>query len=168
MDEIVDVADEKDDIIGEALKSECHEKGLWHRGVAIIVKNKQNKILIQKRSPYKEKRPNLLCISASGHVLKGETYEQAAKRELQEELGIIASLKLIGSLPISLKWSEKDIEKEHTRLFICQWDKELKFQESEITWIKFLSQKEIQNILNKEPEKFNPSSIIEFKRYFQK
>jgi isopentenyldiphosphate isomerase len=80
MDEVLDVVNKKDEVIGQALKSECHNNGLWHRGVAIIVINKKGDILIQKRSPKKEKSPNKLCISASGMLQR----ERIIFRQLKE------------------------------------------------------------------------------------
>jgi isopentenyldiphosphate isomerase len=51
VDELLDLVDESDQIIGELWKSKAH-KGpkLIHREVAIIIHNDKSKVLFQKRS----------------------------------------------------------------------------------------------------------------------
>lgn len=167
MDEMLDVVDENDKIIGKAFKSECHKKGLKHRGVAIIVENRNHEILIQKRSSNKKEDPNKLCISASGHVAKGEDYLEAAKRELKEELGIAADLKLIGTFSLFNSNPKKSIEDINVKLFLCQCDKKLNFQDKEVDKAKFFSKQEIKKMISENPEKFNQASIDEFKYFFE-
>ena len=45
-------------------------------------------MLIQQRQPFKKGWPNLWDITLSGHSLTGETSQQSAAREMQEELGL--------------------------------------------------------------------------------
>jgi|SRR3989338_264159 len=87
MDEIVDIVDEEDKIIGQELKSRCHSNMILHRGTAILVfkDNSYTKIIIQKRSIKKTSNPGKFCIPG-GHISSGEDYITGAKRELQEEL----------------------------------------------------------------------------------
>ncbi len=49
-EEIVDLVDEHDNVIGEGPKSECHTRGLWHRAASIFVFNKKGELLVQKRA----------------------------------------------------------------------------------------------------------------------
>src|SRR6267378_4049705 len=82
------VVDENDKPIGEFSKDEVWQKGLLHRIVRIMVEDEQGRILLQKRSMDVDTFPGCWDHSAAGHVDAGEDYEEAAKRELQEELGI--------------------------------------------------------------------------------
>lgn len=66
---------------------EAHSKGITHPILAVLIRYK-NKFLVQKRSKDDPSRPGRLDWSASGHIKYGETVEEAAKRELREELGI--------------------------------------------------------------------------------
>ena len=92
-DELFVVVDESDKIIGYRTRYDCHHnKELIHRTIGVVVFNDQGQPLLQKRSKNKDLYPGLYTISASGHVNKGETYLQTAKRELLEELGITAAL----------------------------------------------------------------------------
>ena len=87
MDEIVDVVDENDNVIGQELKSKCHTNMILHRNAAILVfkDNFYKEIIIQKRSMKKISNIRKLCIPA-GHLSSGEDYITGAKRELQEEM----------------------------------------------------------------------------------
>ena len=62
-------------------------QGLRRRGVQIFIFNAAGQVLLQKRGA-KVLNPHLLEQSAGGHVDEGETYLEAAHRELKEELGL--------------------------------------------------------------------------------
>lgn len=87
MEDIFDIVDENDQVIGSAPRSEVHASGARHRAVHIFVFNSQGEILLQLRSASKDKHPNTWDTSCCGHVDSGETYDIAAGREFQEELG---------------------------------------------------------------------------------
>lgn len=87
MAEIVDVVNPDDEVIDQASKEKCHKEGLIHRGAVILVFRNENlqELLIQKRSSNVAIKPGKWGLTG-GHVLAGETYEEAAKREFSEEL----------------------------------------------------------------------------------
>ena len=62
--------------------------GLRRLVVHVCVFNAKGEMLIQQRQPFKEGWPNLWDVSVGGGVQAGETTQQAARRELQEELGL--------------------------------------------------------------------------------
>ncbi|HXW36347.1 MAG TPA: NUDIX domain-containing protein [Nitrososphaerales archaeon] len=90
--ELVDVVDEEDVKVGTRPLRECLELGLLHRAVAVLVFDKAGRVLIQKRSKDKAWYPGFWTLSATGHVRSGETYAEAAERELREEAGITCEL----------------------------------------------------------------------------
>lgn len=97
MDGLIQVVDEQDNPIGEATKDELWKKGLWHRIVRVVAEDEEGRVLLQKRAPHKQPYPNRWDNSAAGHVDVGESYEQAAHRELAEELGVTgATLEPLG------------------------------------------------------------------------
>ena len=96
MDELLDLVNEKDEVIGEVWRSEATgNKNKIIREVAVLIFYKNNKILLQQRSFNKKSYPGYWIISASGHVDKGELPDVAAKKEVSEELGINIILKLL-------------------------------------------------------------------------
>ena len=86
-DEIFDVVDESDRVIGQATRREVHARGLHHRAVHVLVHDAAGRVFLQRRSLNKETSPGCWDSSCSGHVDAGEDYETAARRELGEELG---------------------------------------------------------------------------------
>lgn len=85
---LIQIVDDTDRPIGVATKQEAWEKGLTHRVSRIMIENPQGQLLLQHRSPTKDIFPDCWDNSVAGHVDAGENYEAAAKRELEEELGI--------------------------------------------------------------------------------
>ncbi|MCL5784971.1 MAG: NUDIX domain-containing protein [Patescibacteria group bacterium] len=83
--------DSGNNIVGPIEKNICHAQGILHRTVSILVFDTQGDLLMQLRSKEKDLYPGLYTLSATGHVdwtTNGpETYEQAAQREYEEELG---------------------------------------------------------------------------------
>jgi len=87
MDEIIDVVDENDKVIGKELKSICHAKNFLHRGSATLCFEDETltKILLNKRSLQKKESPGKICIPG-GHLSTEESYLAGAKREFFEEM----------------------------------------------------------------------------------
>jgi len=86
-DEIFDVCNERDEIIGQKTRREVHQLGLRHRAVHVMVFNTRGQVFLQKRSMQKDCFPGKWDSSASGHLDCGEDYDSCAVRELREELG---------------------------------------------------------------------------------
>lgn len=86
--EMFDVVDDQDVVLRAEPRETVHVNNFLHRAVHMILVNSKNHILLQKRSIWKDRNPGLWDSSAAGHVDSGETYRDAALRELREELGI--------------------------------------------------------------------------------
>ena len=164
-DEIVDQVDEEDNLIGECLKSECHRKGLWHRIAVVFVFNKIGELLIQKRGP-NVRRPNLFSSSAAGHLHKGDSYEDGAKRELFEELGIKAPIRLIDKFnKVDEKYPDGQIEREHYALYICHYDGEIKILKEELISAVYYPIDKIKQMIQENKDQFTPDFLEEFRHY---
>lgn len=89
-EEIFDVVNERDEVIGQRPRREVHQLGLRHRAVHVLVFNSRGEVFLQKRSMKKDCFPGVWDSSASGHLDVGESYDACAVRELREELGLQA------------------------------------------------------------------------------
>ena len=87
-EEIFDVVNERDEVIGQAPRKEVHARGLWHRAIHVLVFNSRGEIFLQKRSLKKDIAAGKWDSSSSGHLDTGEDYDACAVRELSEELGL--------------------------------------------------------------------------------
>ncbi len=103
------VVDAADRVVGQAPRGTVHGDNLLHRAVHILLFNHKNELFLQKRSRLKDRHPCLWDSSAAGHVDAGEDYDEAAARELQEELGITAPLRRVVKLPASERTGQEFI-----------------------------------------------------------
>ena len=84
----IQIVDAHNNPVGGAMKEEAWTKGLIQRVVRISVLDGKGRMLLQKRSLKMALFPGRWDNSAAGHVDTGETYEEAAAHELEEELGL--------------------------------------------------------------------------------
>lgn len=89
--ELFDVVNNDDEVIGTAKRHEVHEQGLYHRGVHVWLYTDEKELIFEKRSMTKDLYPGKLNATVGGHVSSGETYIETAVRELEEESGVVAS-----------------------------------------------------------------------------
>lgn len=89
-DEVLVVVDEDDEPIDEARRDEVHAQQLRHRAVHVLLSDEQGGLWLQKRSEAKDTYPSRWTSSASGHVPAGDDTREAARREVEEELGVEA------------------------------------------------------------------------------
>ncbi len=88
--ELFPLVDPQGHVIGSATRAECHSGSrLLHPVVHLHVFNPQGEIYLQKRAASKRIQPGRWDTSVGGHVDFGETIEQALRREVREEIGLV-------------------------------------------------------------------------------
>ncbi|MEU6260123.1 NUDIX domain-containing protein [Streptomyces sp. NPDC047043] len=87
-DEILDIVDENDQVIGRSPRGEAYAKGLRHRCVFIQARDSAGRLFVHRRTPTKLVFPSLYDMWVGGVVGAGESYDDAALREAEEELGV--------------------------------------------------------------------------------
>lgn len=87
-DEILDIVDEHDEVVGQARRGDAYAQRMRHRCAFILVKDAQGRLFIHRRTPTKLVFPSLYDMFVGGVVGAGETYDEAALREAEEELGV--------------------------------------------------------------------------------
>jgi len=92
MQEILDVVDEDNQIVGSAPFEEVFEKRLNHRRVHVLIFNDKGELFLQQLGSNKKFCPGHWSTSAAVNLRKGEAYEDAAVDELKKQLDIEASL----------------------------------------------------------------------------
>lgn len=95
MSEYLDIVNQDDTVIGRASRKEIYEKLLLHRIAHVLVFNDKNELALQLRSKNVIFAPLTWTTSAGGHVKSGESYEEAAKREYKEELGVESEIEFM-------------------------------------------------------------------------
>ncbi len=151
-DEIYDVVDEDDNVIGKATREEVHKNNkLIHRSIMFFIFDKKGRIFVNQRTKNKEFYPEYWSLTFGGHVNSGETYEEAVIREAKEEAGIEEKPFFMGTLKVRLPQ-----ESENSKVFGFITDKKLKLDPFEIKQGKFMTMGGVEEKLKK--EKFLPEA----------
>ncbi|MFC9751641.1 NUDIX hydrolase [Streptomyces sp. NPDC056921] len=87
-DEILDIVDENDVVVGQAPRGEATARGLRHRCAFIEVRDAEGRLFVHRRTPGKLVFPSRYDMFVGGVVGAGESYDEAALREAGEELGV--------------------------------------------------------------------------------
>jgi isopentenyldiphosphate isomerase len=161
-DEILDIVDADDQVIGSATRGEIHQEGLMHRAVHIFVFDASGNIYVQRRSESKDRHPLKLDSSAAGHVDSGESYDRAAERELAEELGIAPELQPVLRVPAS-----NVTDQEHVMLYACVTDLSPVPNADEIVWGGFMLPDELTSGMDANPDDYVPAFIFLWKEYLK-
>ncbi len=141
VNEWLDVVDEQNHIIGQALRDEVHRKGLRHRAAHLVIFNRQGDLLLQKRSRNKSDFPGFWDSSAAGHLAAGESYEACILREAVEELGIELgeSCKKLFLLPAS-----PETGMEFCQVFRASHEGPFVLNKEEVEDVRWYSENEIE------------------------
>jgi 16S rRNA (adenine1518-N6/adenine1519-N6)-dimethyltransferase len=162
MEEIFDVCDEHDRVIGQAPRSVVHAQGLLHRAVHVFVFNSAGELLLQMRSRHKDEAPLQFTSSASGHLGAGETYEAAAPRELAEELGLSAPLEYVARFAAA-----PETAREHTVHYRTTSDDTPEIDRHEIDAVSFHPLDDVAAWILREPTRFSVCFQTLFAWYFE-
>lgn len=139
--ELFEIVDDNDKVIGTATRAECHgNPALIHRVVHVLVVNDRDDLLLQKRSPRKDIQPGKWDTSVGGHLDPGESYHDAALREMREELGLTG-------LPLTFLYASKirnEIESENVSTYLTRYDGEVRWNPDEIDAVRWWTAEEIE------------------------
>lgn len=160
-EEYVDIVSEEDTVLRRVTRKEMRNKGLRHRGTAILVFNSNGDLFVHKRTSTKDVFPGYYDIAVGGVVESGETYETSAKRELAEEVGITGvDIEYLFHVQY-----ESPTHKSITATYSCVYDGPITLQEEEIEEGFFLDLKQAKKIVVQ--QKICPDSYVVFKRFLE-
>ena len=145
-EEMFDVVNDDDVVIGQERRSVVHQTGLQHRGVHVCLFTPDGRLLVQMRSSSRHASPSSLDCSVSEHVKAGEDYLPAAQRGMQEELGLTG----IAVEPvITFKMNYGPNDNEICRLFQGRLDdpSRVRFDPIEVESVQYASLDELQTLL---------------------
>ncbi len=152
------MVDERDRPVRGEPRAAVHEQNLLHRAVHVLAFNRQGDLFLQRRGAAKESWPGFWDSSASGHVREGETYADAARRELFEELGVEAIPDFIGKLDAC-----PETENEFTAVYALIFEGPFAPNPDEIDEARFFPIHQIHIETRKKAGRYTPSFMKVFR-----
>ena len=156
-EEIFDVVNEHDQVIGRRARGDVHRLGLMHRAVHVLVFNSRGEVFLQKRSMKKDRQPGLWDSSASGHLDCGEDYDTCAVREVGEELGLHlpTPLQRLFKLPAS-----PETDQEHLWVYRCQAEGPFNLHPEEIERGGWFAPQAVTRWMAERPHEFASALLV--------
>ncbi|MBI4586363.1 MAG: NUDIX domain-containing protein [Planctomycetes bacterium] len=137
--EWVDLVDLENRILGKTTRAEVRSRNLLHRGVGILCLNSRGEVYVHRRTETKDVFPGLYDMFVGGVVVSGESYDEAARREIAEELGIR------GPAPEFLftHLYQGDRNRAWIHVYRAVWDGAIVHQKEEIAWGGWMPEEEL-------------------------
>ncbi|KAK4583656.1 hypothetical protein RGQ29_021685 [Quercus rubra] len=150
-------------------RGDVHRDGDYHRAVHmwIFAENTQQ-LLLQRRADCKDSWPGLWDISSAGHISAGDSSLVTARRELQEELGIVLPKDAFEMIFIFLQEcvinDGKYIKNEFNDVYLVTTLDPIPLeaftlQESEVSAVKYISYEEYRSLLAEEDPDYVPYDV---------
>ena len=162
-EELFDVVDSGNNVIGRKPRGEVHAQKLHHRAVHVFVFNPKGDLYLQKRSHLKDAFPGAWDSSAAGHLDVGEPYIDCAVRELEEELGIQTSASAL-TLHATVDSCE-NTGWEFVQLFSIHYKGKLRYPCSEVECGNWFALEEVKAWGARRPQDFAAGFLECLRRY---
>ncbi|MGA5132341.1 NUDIX domain-containing protein [Streptomyces olivoreticuli] len=144
-DEVLDIVDEQDRVVGRAPRGEAYARGLRHRCVFVRARDAQGRIFVHRRTAHKLVFPSCYDMFVGGVVGAGESYDEAALREAEEELGVSG---LPAPTPLFRFLYEAPGQSWWSAVYEVRCDAgAVSPQVAEVAWHTFLSEGELEDRL---------------------
>jgi len=161
-DEIVDVVDDRDQVVGQATRAELRTRRLRHRAVFVLLFNSESQLFVHQRTATKDIYPSYHDVAFGGVVATGEDYDRAARRELAEEAGVDGvSLRRV----VTFKFDD-DSSHLNGVVYTATHDGPLNLQASEIAGGQWLDLDAVIELTQRKP--FCPDSIEALSLYLDR
>lgn len=145
-DEILDIVDENDHVTGQAPRGEIYAKGLRHRSVFVLARDADDRVFVHRRTPVKLVFPSLYDMFVGGVVGAGESYDEAALREAEEELGVSGLPRPVPLFPFQYT-SENGAYRSWSYVYEVRCTLPVSPQVEEVAWHDFLPEEELERRL---------------------
>jgi isopentenyl-diphosphate Delta-isomerase len=157
------LVDERNRAIGSAAKTAVHRAGLLHRAFSIFIVDPRGHIVIQQRSPQKYHSGGLWANSCCGHPRLGERTITAARRRLNEELGITSALSFGFFSRYQTALDNGMHENEFVYVYFGRLTANPRPDPAEVSGVALMSCEEIGRQIERDPGRFT----YWFKHYFR-
>jgi isopentenyl-diphosphate delta-isomerase len=155
------LVDEDDVAVGTAGKLDAHRRGLKHRAISALIHNSAGELLLQRRSAAKYHSGGLWTNACCSHPLPGEGVADAARRRLQQEMGVTCPLKPLFRFSYRAQVSDGMIEDEVVHVFGGTHDGPVAPDRAEVDEWKWIRLHDLKADLGARPDRYT----VWFRRY---
>lgn len=157
-DERVVLVDERDREIGTAGKLEAHQNGgRLHRAFSAFLFDDRGRMLLQQRAAGKYHFPLLWTNACCGHPRPKEALLDAARRRIQEELGVVVAVRPAFAFQYTAVDAQTQlIEREYDHVVVGELAAEPRPDPGEVAAIRWLNRDDLERDLARRPETYTP------------
>jgi isopentenyl-diphosphate Delta-isomerase len=148
---------------GVAPKIEAHRRGLRHRAISVLVRNRNGDMLVHQRNSAKYHSGGLWTNACCSHPRPGEPPNEAAHRRLAEEMGIRCEVVPLFTAHYRAAVSNNYIEDEVVHVFGATYDGPAAPDPAEVSQWKWIPLTELTDDLARRPDRYT----IWFRHYFR-
>ena len=151
-EEIVPLVDEQNNVTGTAPRARVRAERLRHRATYIFVFAHDGRLYLQRRTDTKDMFPGCWDAAAGGVLVVGESYEESARREAAEELGIEG----VELTPRFDFYHEDADNRIWGRVYTCVYEGPFRWQPEEVVEGLFV---EVEDVLAGRYEPLTPDTL---------
>jgi isopentenyl-diphosphate Delta-isomerase len=152
-DEVI-LVDENDLEIGTAPKLRAHRDGALHRAFSVFLFNSRGEVLLQRRADDKYHSGGLWSNTCCSHPRPGEDTDLAARRRLDEEMGLAVPLVGVFSFTYHSALADGLYEHEYDHVYVGRTDSEPRPDPREVAGWRWASVEEVTREMESSPERF--------------
>ena len=157
-DDLVDVVDHGGHVVGQATRREMRARRLPHRSTYILVFNRRGELFVHLRTATKDVWPSHWDTCVGGVVAAGESFDDGAARELEEEIGVSAPLERL--FPLVYADATTVV---HGVAYRTTHDGPFRLQADEVVRGEFVALDDVARRAEREP--FCPDGLVVVARY---
>ena len=148
---------------GVASKTEVHRRGLRHRALSVLVRNRTGDMLVHRRNPAKYHSGGLWTNACCSHPRPGESAGEAAHRRLAEEMGVRCEVKPLFNAHYMAAVSNGYVENEVVHVFGGTYEGPVTPDPAEVSEWKGMPLAELAEDMTRRPERYT----VWFRHYFR-
>ncbi len=158
---VIDTVDQADSTVGHVRRADVFREHANFRVAHVFVFNSAGEILLQRLSVTRDRNPGRWGSSVAAYLFASESYSEAARRRLREELGVSArALVRIGKTEMVDDGCLKFIA-----LFQSTSDGPFHFDRSHIDSLEFVPVADVGKMIEQGSRRFTPTFVRVFEFY---